>query len=355
MSLRIDRWSLPPRELAARVIALIGLAGGALAVLTAILPPAAEGSDLLVVITGSVSALVGAALLIIRPRLGYRTLNALALLGTFLITLATHEGGAEGGTGANVLLYLWICLYAFYFLPPAQAAFQLAAVGIGYAWIVGSVEPDVDQAATQWLVALCSLAVAGVGAAPKRASRYGLVGELGRRASVDGLTGLLNRASFEERFASEQARAQRTEEPMSLLALDVDRFKELNDTLGHPTGDLVLRQVAVAISARIRLSDVAARVGGDEFAVLLPRTGGADAAAIAEELRGAIRSARAMEASPSVSVGVATAEAGSMSFNDLWAVADATMYEAKKAGGDQTAVAGDGVKKPLDPSLVATA
>lgn len=354
MSLRIDRRSLPPRELAVRVIGLIGLAGGALAVLTAILPPAAEGSDLLVVITGSVSGLIGAALLITRPRLGYPLLNALALLGTLLITIATHEGGAQGGTGANVLLYLWICLYAFYFLPPGQAAFQLAAVGVGYGWVISS-EPDVDQAITQWLVALCSLAVAGVLAAQVRTSLYGLLAELGRRASIDGLTGLFNRASFEKRFASERARAQRTQEPMSLLALDIDNFKALNDTLGHPTGDLVLRQVALTTSGRIRLSDVAGRVGGDEFAVLLPQTGVDDAAVIAEELRVAIRSAGARDASATVSIGVAATEAGSMSFEDLWRLADASMYEAKKAGGDFVGVADQGAARVLGAPLAATA
>jgi diguanylate cyclase (GGDEF)-like protein len=94
--------------------------------------------------------------------------------------------------------------------------------------------------------------------------------EFHRLALVDSLTGLYNRRVAEKRLASEASRSQRYGHPLTVLALDLDKFKEINDTYGHLAGDQVLREFAARLSSEIRLSDFAARMGGDEFFVILP-------------------------------------------------------------------------------------
>jgi diguanylate cyclase (GGDEF)-like protein len=94
--------------------------------------------------------------------------------------------------------------------------------------------------------------------------------EFHRLALVDPLTGLYNRRVAEERLAAEASRSQRYGHPLTVLALDLDKFKEINDTYGHLAGDQVLKEFAGRLSSAIRLSDIAARMGGDEFLVLLP-------------------------------------------------------------------------------------
>ncbi len=104
-------------------------------------------------------------------------------------------------------------------------------------------------------------------------------------AITDELTGLYNRRFFMERWQWECERAKRYERPLGCLMIDVDKFKRINDLLGHPTGDLVLKQVAQELKAQLRQSDFLARLGGDEFIVALPETSYAQAAAVAEKLR----------------------------------------------------------------------
>jgi len=166
--------------------------------------------------------------------------------------------------------------------------------------------------------------------------------ELGKQALTDGLTGLSNRRRFDEALAAEWRRAIRTDEMLSLLLIDVDRFKLYNDHFGHQQGDRALRLVAAAVSGVCRRpGEVAARYGGEEMALLLPATDCEGAAACAEALRAAVQ-ALALEhpgnpAVPvlTVSVGVATSQpardVGSTP-EALIGAADAALYEAKRGG-----------------------
>ncbi len=113
-----------------------------------------------------------------------------------------------------------------------------------------------------------------------------LLGEVERLATRDSLTGLANRRLFDESLQREAARAQRLGTPLSLLVLDVDHFKQVNDSYGHQTGDAVLCEVADALVANTKNFDVAARYGGDEFVVLLPGCGREDAMGVAQRVRG---------------------------------------------------------------------
>jgi diguanylate cyclase (GGDEF)-like protein len=160
--------------------------------------------------------------------------------------------------------------------------------------------------------------------------------ELIRTASVDGLTGLLNRRKFVESARRELHRAERQHLQTSVLMLDLDHFKVVNDTYGHPIGDLVLQSFGNVLHGSLRPFDVVGRYGGEEFCVLLPGTGIGEATQIAERLR-AIASqtpvnARSTMVSYTVSTGVVQAPPRPVSLEELVDRADQALYEAKAAG-----------------------
>jgi diguanylate cyclase (GGDEF)-like protein len=170
-----------------------------------------------------------------------------------------------------------------------------------------------------------------------------LLGENERLATRDSLTGLANRRLFDESLQREVARARRLAAPLSLLVLDVDHFKQVNDSYGHQTGDAVLREVADALVANTKNYDVAARYGGDEFVVLLPGCSRDDALRVAERVRLGI--ARAVDGAPvTVSAGVATVPDNANDAERLMAAADAALYDAKRTGRDRVATSGRGIE-----------
>ncbi len=156
-------------------------------------------------------------------------------------------------------------------------------------------------------------------------------------AEHDELTGLLNRRSFISEIDRELKRFRRHNQAASLLMIDLDNFKTVNDTLGHAVGDKVIRATGVALSGGLRESDATARLGGDEFAALLRGADRARAAKIAEKLIEAIAEQTRLSTDGRVtiraSVGVAELSSAFVSPEDLLASADAAMYEAKRSGG----------------------
>ena len=158
-------------------------------------------------------------------------------------------------------------------------------------------------------------------------------------ATVDGLTGLRNRRWLDTAFERQIARTVRESQPVSLLMIDLDEFKRLNDERGHLVGDAVLGLAARRIAAGLRPQDLLARYGGDEFAVLLPGADHEQALSIAERLRDAVQSDKIEpdgEKLPltSISVGVATAR-HAIALSTLLAHADAALYRAKQSGRDR--------------------
>ena len=166
-----------------------------------------------------------------------------------------------------------------------------------------------------------------------------------RQALVDSLTGLANRRSVEETLRSELARAARFEDEVCVVFADLDFFKRVNDRYGHAAGDEVLKAFAAALRETVRESDVAARWGGEEFALVLTGTGAVGGARLAERARVAIESCRVRmpngeEVSVTASFGVASyPECGEL--GDLLAAADSALYEAKHAGRNRVAVAAE--------------
>jgi diguanylate cyclase (GGDEF)-like protein len=163
-----------------------------------------------------------------------------------------------------------------------------------------------------------------------------LFGRALEAADRDSLTGLLSRRRILARGQLELQRARRFGHALAALMVDVDRFKEVNDRLGHPAGDEVLRQVAARCAASIREVDLAGRYGGEEFLVILPETGLAEAKEAAERLRARISDAPITTQSGSlmvtVSVGAVSAQNGSASLAALVQAADRALYAAKATG-----------------------
>jgi diguanylate cyclase (GGDEF)-like protein len=168
--------------------------------------------------------------------------------------------------------------------------------------------------------------------------------ELLRRARTDPLTAVGNRPAFDERFALELDRAQRTGRPVVLLLADVDRFKEINDRNGHAAGDAVLRQVARTLDDETRSVDLVARYGGDEFAVIAPECTLAGASKLAERLRIAVEQVplqcNGRRIRVTISIGAALAEWPNHTAtpDSLFAAADEQLYSAKHAGRNCTRV-----------------
>jgi diguanylate cyclase (GGDEF)-like protein len=170
-------------------------------------------------------------------------------------------------------------------------------------------------------------------------------------ARIDELTGLGNPRLLDERLSVEAARRARYGTPLTIVVMDLDGLKQINDRHGHLTGTAVLRQVGEAVRHEIRETDVAFRYGGDEFVVLLPHTGMGDALAFGDRLLGRIRGLRPAGIAVSVSIGVAAYDDTiDDSIQAQLARADSATYAAKRLGGDRI-VASNGPREERAPEL----
>ena len=163
--------------------------------------------------------------------------------------------------------------------------------------------------------------------------------EIERLAITDGLTGLFNHKQFQERLAQEFDRLGRFSEPLSLLLIDIDFFKKINDTYGHPAGDLVLKKVAGMVQKTVRNVDIPARYGGEEFAVVLVGTDEKGAMHMAERLRKTIMDKKfTSDGTPfsvTVSIGISTNTRDVKKKEELVDRADKALYTAKENGRNQ--------------------
>lgn len=204
---------------------------------------------------------------------------------------------------------------------------------LGWGWVTGQLRGD---ALTYIYVAVStSIAFALLG---------WLLGykedELSRRSTTDALTGLPNRRHLNEQLRSQLKRAQRDGSPLSMLLVDLDGLKSINDAKGHEAGDLALVTVARTLRSASRESDVIGRWGGDEFILLAPGSTAEEALELAQRIRQKLREAESAETGPlSVSVGIADSPPDAPRVaGQLYAQADIALYQAKAAGRDQAVV-----------------
>ncbi len=161
-------------------------------------------------------------------------------------------------------------------------------------------------------------------------------------ATSDDLTGLANRRHFLELASQELVRAERYGGDVSLLIMDIDHFKRVNDTFGHDIGDRVLKSVADVSRESLRNIDILARLGGQEFAALLPHTGLEQAASVAERVRLAVAENAVMTPrgglQVTISIGVSEAATGSFDLDSFFRCADEALYAAKRAGRNRVEI-----------------
>lgn len=225
--------------------------------------------------------------------------------------------------GLTVLIALFIAGYIGYLaLPDAEMVIQPLIV------------PVVFFFGACFVLVVCVLAINTV----RDVRRLGV---LERECVTDALTGLNNRRYFDARIKEEIARASRSSVPLSILMIDIDRFKSINDSRGHAAGDEVLRRLGELIAGVIRASDIAARYGGEEFVVIAPDTPGSEAATLAERLRRATENASLLpspgatgagQGKVTVSVGVASLGGAHGDAQSLLKGADEALYRAKGEG-----------------------
>ena len=182
-------------------------------------------------------------------------------------------------------------------------------------------------------------------------SNAALYEEIEQLSYTDGMTDLHNYRYFELRLKEEVLRHKRTNSPLSLLILDVDNFKNFNDTMGHPAGDQVLRNLANILKETVRENDIVARYGGEEFAVIIPAVDRKGAAILAERIRKKVEKTyfEHEEIQPlgkvTVSVGCASAPEDAQTYKDLMMRADTALYAAKKGGRNQLRMFEEGMSK----------
>ncbi len=286
---------------------------------------AGRGVEVTFVVIG-LSSLVLPYALIIRPAV------LMALLTVILILVMGSIALRSGYQPARYFLLAWITLIIGVVLAVLKSFGLLPHTALTeYGFQIGSFIE----------ITLLSLALAD------------RMEKLKRESVTDPLTGCYNRRYFDERLAAEFSRSWRHDEPLSLILIDIDHFKQFNDRFGHACGDRALCQVAEALGDMMRKHDTLCRIGGEEFAVILPSTGKAPALQVAERLRVAI-SELSLNGEPlSISLGVSgRRENGCRSAYDLQELADRALYGAKAAGRDQVVMStvsmtGNGEQQPL--------
>jgi diguanylate cyclase (GGDEF)-like protein len=279
-------------------------------------------------------------LLLLPPRLIPHVPPVGVAVGIVAATMAVYfNGEAHGGPPQlNEIFYLWPTLYVGYFLSRRFIVGALALTAVVYAAALHYMRLPLADASSRWVVVVLALSAGAAAAHALRTHVDRLVARLHQLARTDALTGLLNRRAFDEQLQREIRRTIRTGQPLALLLGDVDHFKQINDRLGHAAGDEALTHVAQTLTHTARTVDTVARVGGEEFALLLPGTDLQGALDAAERLRTALR------AGPdglTMSFGVVEAPQHGHTPDDLLRAADRALYTAKQRGRDR-AVAPEG-------------
>jgi diguanylate cyclase (GGDEF)-like protein len=325
------------RPLLTRVLLVIWFAGTSTFTLSLLFAPPADPSWGALWSVSAVGYGMTLALVVRRNKLPEHAADVSGYLCCALatiVTAASHDPATPFG-----LFYLWVTVVSCHFLPVRRAVPQMLVVTPCYAvaLVVAGATPFPWF---RWALLSLTVLVVGASVTAMRARLATLVGVLADSARTDALTGLKNRRAFEETLAVELERAARTGETVALIIGDLDHFKAINDDFGHPVGDEVLRRAARALEGAVRRVDVPFRIGGEEFAVIVPATDLASSHLLSERVREAI--ADAFESGPRVvtmSLGVAAYPEHGADAVSLIAQADAACYQAKTRGRNRSVTA----------------
>jgi diguanylate cyclase (GGDEF)-like protein len=336
----------------AKAVVLIGFASG-LASLRGILP------DSLAIVAASGMLLLGQLLLItgLQRYSGRRptwrpTLDGIGALLVLIVWLTYGSHNYQGrifimaiahiGFFSVGALLAWRAkpfgfgsrfLSAFFMLGVVVAVWRLTTLSVA----VNETDEIFDRNLIQQVyLGMFSLGVLGLSIGFILLSNERLRGELEFMATRDPMTGAFNRRAFFNRAGVEWARSMRSHRPLAVITSDIDFFKKVNDTYGHHVGDQVIKDYANRTAQMLRLPDILARFGGEEFVILLPETGMAEARQVAERIRREIETHRIKDLpSYTVSLGVAVAQGDAGQAADIEALiaeADAALYRAKQGG-----------------------
>lgn len=283
---------------------------------------------------------VGSSIVITAPTIGFFLL-ALALgyaaggrvAGNYSAVVARNFmiSAALAGIGLAGITVDWL----FAHLQPTLVAYLFFVGGVlcPLAWLLGQTVPiltNLMQAERTGKAVGKALLIRDI------TEKKVLIEQLHQTASTDELTGVFNRRHLMELSHRAFQLAQRHQQPLSVIIVDVDHFKAINDRRGHLAGDVLLSKIAALFAARLRATDILGRYGGDEFIIALPETDAQRAGELARELNTACLA----ECGATLSLGVAQSQAAHADFNTLLGKADEALYRAKAGGRNQVAIAG---------------
>ncbi|MFN8122803.1 MAG: GGDEF domain-containing protein [Thermoleophilia bacterium] len=330
------RLSAPPEDAhgASWVLAVMSLAGALYGLLMPLVVPELAGGDVMGGIAmAAVFTTIAAGMLRYRDRIPVRWW-VIAPFAASLCIATSNVATSDASTGSQLFL-LWPCIYAALYLNVHQTVAALAVAMACEAAVVFTVMPAsrgvIDLSGMMLVSAMAAFVIGHL-----RHRVRSLVRALEAQALEDQLTGLPNRRALDMAVEAALRRWARHEEPVTLLTLDVDRFKEINDRDGHAGGDRALREVAAVLRDSLRAVDTVARLGGDEFVVLLPGCGRDAAPEVAEKVRSAVSRT---PSGVTVSVGSATVPGDADDAAGLFRASDAALYAAKHGGRNRVAAA----------------
>jgi diguanylate cyclase (GGDEF)-like protein len=325
-------------EMRVRAQALAGLfaAGATLALLTVVLPHDRDANEVgqMVIIGAAYVAAFG--LTWSATNLPSWVLPVALAWGTTSITAVAYFSGAA--PSPLIFFYLWVFLYSAYFFDDRVTLLQVGYAGLALTALLIALPPS-DGFAIWLLVPMGTLTVGAILIRSMRGRVGSLIERLYDTARTDPLTDLPNRRGFRELLDLELERARRRESKLTVLVGDLDHFKEVNDRSGHHVGDAVLARVARLLEGSKRTIDAAARVGGEEFTLVLPDTGENEAFVVAERLRCEVEAEFGGDSVPiTISFGIATYPQHGHTAGSLLRAGDEALYGAKRHGRNRSVI-----------------
>jgi diguanylate cyclase (GGDEF)-like protein len=324
--------SLPGPAALARSLGYAFLAGGTIALILTLVPNSKDTNETGILSLVALAYLVGLICLRAQDRLPSWAPPAALALATILVTYAV-EFFSDPGRGVWSIFYVAVALQAGYFLSRWWAAGEVALVAVAYGLVMWGQEAAFEV----WIGTVSTVALAAWMVGTMRIRLRRLIMRLADAARTDADTGLLNRRGLQEIAELELERARRGDRPVSIVVIDIDRFKDYNEDHGHPASDRALKTLAGLIHQNKRRIDAAARISGEEFALLAPDTDEHGAYVLADRLRREVREAFATTGL-TVSLGIASYPKHGGTAEELMTGADRAVFAAKALGRDRTVI-----------------